>query len=237
VLQAAACKVCCEGIFGVQRFDFHAMRRKRMEGQLAAELAGPCNNHALSEPAPHIAAKAYIELALRDEFTIGRGAMIVARQAALHGIGFLRDAQNPQLGALFHDDIRADEPWRLALLQQWADWHASRGNAAAIPKTHARLTRLSLLLRDHGAAALSQDAAAVYHAIDQVKTVMFEPAHWRRVAAIWQGYFRQTHVGAAQSQIDYACAVSFCCGQYFSLDPLWDRLADLRPDRLSSLVN
>jgi hypothetical protein len=157
--------------------------------------------------------------------------------AAGFGIGFLQDRQYPQLGALFRDDIRADEDWRLALLSQWRAYATRRGGAFAPEQTRARLHRLADLIQHSGMPGLAGDPAALFFAIDPAKAGLHDRAAWHAIRAGWQADFNHVVLPGAPVQLDYACALAFCCGQHFAYDPLWDSLADLRPESLFAFLN
>lgn len=210
--------------------------RKRQAVQRLATLIGCLPGAAAFDPDEVArAATACLTYAVEQGFTLGRGATVVGLLAAQFGLGFMHDAAHPQLAAVFQTDIVENEPYRLALINQWADWHAKRLVSVTPEAKFGRLSRLCRLIDDHGIACLSQNPAALFHAIDPAMATAAAPAQWDGVASQWQGYFTQVFPTAGQSQLDYARALAFCLGQYFTSDPLWDRFSDLRIERLRAL--
>jgi hypothetical protein len=219
------------------KLPLEAVRRLQLEQQLSLDIVQVCAGHLGIDLLAGQIAKGFVRQALDDGFTLGRGVRTVVLLNLSHGAGFLRDAQYPQLAAMFRPDIRDDEAWRLALLQRWLDWQKLRGHVAGVPATLNRLRRLGTLLRQQGQSVVAHDPAALFHAIDPARAAMHAPAFWHEVAQIWRAAFAQIYPAAAQFQIDYACALAFCCGQYFPYDPLWQSLGDLNPEGLFSLVS
>ena len=219
------------------KLQVDAVRRRQVEQQLSQEFAQQFHHlPRIAAMAPHAAAS-FVEQALQDGFSLGRGIRTVALLSSTYGAGFLRDLQYPQLAALFRADIRDDEAWRLSLLREWQGWQQSRGYRADADRILLRLRALAALLRHHGRGTVSQDPAALFHAIDPLRTALHEPRFWREVTQRWRAVFTGLYPTAAQFQIDYACTLAFCCGQYFPYDPLWQSLGDLNPDNLFSIVN
>ncbi len=221
----------------VVKFNLEALRKSGTQQRLCAELECLCKTHPGLTAKSAEAATVYLDQALKDRFRLGTGAIIVGGFSARFGLGFLHDAQHPQLSNLFRSDICEEEGWRLGLLKQWADWHKARGNLASPAQTCARLGRLSVMICDYGQSVVTHDPAALFDALDHTRTAMHDPSFWRATNQTWRAFFGQAYPTATQFQVDYACALAFCCGQYFPFDPLWRDLADLNPESLFHFVS
>jgi hypothetical protein len=212
--------------------DLSALRRRKTEQALAISIAALPGGDHLDPAVQALAAKANLAYAEQNGFTIGQGAAVVALLAAQYGHGFLHDAAHPQLAAVFRDDIAQDEAYRLSLLGQWAAWHRMRGAEPTPAVKLARLGRLARLIDHHDVSVLAQDPAWLFGEIDPASAALNAASQWHHIAQLWQDYFKSTFSGATAENLDFARALSFCLGQYFVSDPLWNQFADLRIVRL-----
>lgn len=151
-----------------------------------------------------------------------------ARLSYHYGLGYLHDAQYPQLVQLRQRMGYLSQVHVRTLLSEWEQYVSNR---AGPPSVSREIDRLAVwqnvsLFHDLGQRHYQEkEVLAYFRQIDSAKWILHPASTWIEITRNWRMYFQELQT--EEWSTDTLMLLAYCCGQYFLQDPI--RRARIQP--------